>query len=98
MLHPDVCGGSHEGLLAVHSLSKRSNLAGYRAGFVTGDPALVHELLGVRKHAGMLVPGPGAGRDGRRRWTTTSTSPSSGRVTAPGGSGCSPPSAARASR
>ena len=32
ILHPDVCGGSHEGLLAVHSLSKRSNLAGYRAG------------------------------------------------------------------
>ena len=39
VLHPDVCGGSHDGLLAVHSLSKRSNLAGYRAGFVTGDPA-----------------------------------------------------------
>ena len=58
ILHPDVCGGSHEGLLAVHSLSKRSNLAGYRAGFVTGDPALVAELLAVRKHAGMLVPGP----------------------------------------
>lgn len=58
VLHPDVSGGSHKGLLAVHSLSKRSNLAGYRAGFVTGDPALVHELLGVRRHAGMLVPGP----------------------------------------
>jgi succinyldiaminopimelate transaminase len=58
VLHPDVCGGSHEGLLAVHSLSKRSNLAGYRAAFVAGDAALVHELLEVRKHAGMLVPGP----------------------------------------
>ncbi|GGQ21298.1 succinyldiaminopimelate transaminase [Streptosporangium pseudovulgare] len=58
ILHPDVCGGSHEGLLAVHSLSKRSNLAGYRAGFVTGDPALVRRLLEVRKHAGMIVPGP----------------------------------------
>jgi succinyldiaminopimelate transaminase len=58
VLHPDVCGGSHEGLLAVHSLSKRSNLAGYRAGFVTGDPALVAELLAVRKHAGMIVPAP----------------------------------------
>jgi succinyldiaminopimelate transaminase len=58
VLHPDVCGGSHEGLLAVHSLSKRSNLAGYRAGFVTGDPALVAELLEVRKHAGMMVPTP----------------------------------------
>ena len=47
-----------EGLLAVHSLSKRSNLAGYRAGFVTGDPLLVKELLAVRKHAGMMVPAP----------------------------------------
>ncbi|MFC3997166.1 succinyldiaminopimelate transaminase [Nocardiopsis sediminis] len=58
VLHPDVCGGSHEGLLALHSLSKRSNLAGYRAAFVTGDPALVGELLAVRKHAGMMVPAP----------------------------------------
>ena len=53
------------GLLAVHSLSKRSNLAGYRAGFVTGDPALVAELLEIRKHAGMMVPSSGPGRDGR---------------------------------
>src|SRR5690349_17830671 len=58
VLHPDVCGGSHDGLLAVHSLSKRSNLAGYRAGFVTGDPALIAELLAIRKQAGMMVPGP----------------------------------------
>lgn len=58
ILHPDVCAGSHEGLLAVHSLSKRSNMAGYRAGFVVGDPTLVHALHEVRRHAGMLVPGP----------------------------------------
>ncbi len=58
VLHPDVCGGSHEGLLAVHSLSKRSNLAGYRAGFVTGDPALVAELIALRKHLGLMVPAP----------------------------------------
>ena len=58
ILHPDVCGGSHEGLLAVHSLSKSSNLAGYRAGFVAGDPALVAALLEVRKHAGMIMPFP----------------------------------------
>jgi succinyldiaminopimelate transaminase len=58
VLHPDVCGASHEGLLAVHSLSKRSNLAGYRFGFVTGDPELVADLLAIRKHAGMIVPGP----------------------------------------
>jgi succinyldiaminopimelate transaminase len=58
VLHPSVCDGSREGVLAVHSLSKRSNLAGYRAGFVTGDPALVAELLAIRKQAGMIVPGP----------------------------------------
>jgi succinyldiaminopimelate transaminase len=58
VLHPDVCDGSHQGLLAVHSLSKRSNLAGYRAGFVAGDPVLVAALLEIRKHAGMIVPAP----------------------------------------
>ncbi|WP_242885414.1 succinyldiaminopimelate transaminase [Actinomadura litoris] len=58
VLHPDVCEGSHEGLLAINSLSKRSNMAGYRAGFLTGDPALVKRLLEVRKHAGMIVPAP----------------------------------------
>ncbi|GAB3481755.1 succinyldiaminopimelate transaminase [Amycolatopsis cihanbeyliensis] len=58
LLRPDVHGGDMAGLLAVHSLSKSANLAGYRAGFVTGDPALVSTLLGVRKHAGMIVPRP----------------------------------------
>jgi succinyldiaminopimelate transaminase len=58
ILHPDVCGDSHAGLLAVHSLSKRSNLAGYRAGFVTGDGELIAALLEVRKHIGMIVPAP----------------------------------------
>jgi succinyldiaminopimelate transaminase len=53
-----VNNGSLEGILAVHSLSKSSSLAGYRAGFVTGDPALVAALLAVRKHAGMMVPRP----------------------------------------
>jgi succinyldiaminopimelate transaminase len=47
-----------EGVLAVHSLSKRSNLAGVRAGFYAGDPDLVHYLSEVRKHAGFMVPGP----------------------------------------
>jgi succinyldiaminopimelate transaminase len=58
VLHPSVCDGDHTGLLAVHSLSKTSSLAGYRAGFVAGDAALVGELLAVRKHAGMMVPTP----------------------------------------
>jgi succinyldiaminopimelate transaminase len=58
LLHPDICGGSHDGLLAVYSLSKRSNLAGYRAGLVAGDAGLVASLLEIRKHAGLIVPGP----------------------------------------
>jgi succinyldiaminopimelate transaminase len=58
ILDPAVCGGSHEGLLAAYSLSKRSNLAGYRAAFVAGDRALVSRLVEVRKHLGMMVPGP----------------------------------------
>jgi len=47
-----------DGVLAVHSLSKRSNLAGVRTGFYVGDPALVHYLGEVRKHAGFMAPGP----------------------------------------
>ena len=58
VLHPSVNGGSVEGILALHSLSKRSNLAGYRAASITGDPALVAELLAVRKNLGLVMPGP----------------------------------------
>jgi succinyldiaminopimelate transaminase len=58
VLHPSINDGRHNGLLAVHSLSKRSNLAGYRAGFVAGDRDVVADLLLIRKHAGMLVPRP----------------------------------------
>ncbi|WP_269430164.1 MULTISPECIES: succinyldiaminopimelate transaminase [unclassified Rhodococcus (in: high G+C Gram-positive bacteria)] len=58
ILDDEVCGGDTTNLLAVHSLSKTSNLASYRAGFVAGDPDLVAELLAVRKHAGMMVPLP----------------------------------------
>ncbi len=58
VLDPDVCGGSSEGVLAVHSLSKRSNLAGYRCGFVAGDERVIAELVELRKHAGMMVSGP----------------------------------------
>ncbi len=53
-----MCGGDHTNLLAVHSLSKTSNLASYRAGFVTGDADLVADLLEVRKHSGMMLPLP----------------------------------------
>ena len=58
ILHPDVSGGDHTNLLALHSLSKRSNLAGYRAAFLAGDPALLKDLLLVRMHGGMIMPGP----------------------------------------
>lgn len=58
ILDPRVNGGSHEGLLVAYSLSKQSNLAGYRAAFVAGDPALVGRLLELRKHLGMIVPAP----------------------------------------
>ncbi|MCC3769062.1 succinyldiaminopimelate transaminase [Streptomyces sp. UNOC14_S4] len=58
VLHPDVCGGSYEGIVAVHSLSKRSNLAGYRAAFLAGDAAVLGELLQIRKHGGMMVAAP----------------------------------------
>ncbi|MBB5831967.1 succinyldiaminopimelate transaminase [Brachybacterium aquaticum] len=58
ILDPRVNGGSLENVLCVYSLSKQSNLAGYRAAFVAGDPALVGELVAVRKQAGMMLPGP----------------------------------------
>jgi aspartate/methionine/tyrosine aminotransferase len=47
-----------EGVVALHSLSKRSNLAGLRVGFYAGDAAIVHYLKEVRKHAGLMVSGP----------------------------------------
>ncbi|MEW1805543.1 succinyldiaminopimelate transaminase [Pseudarthrobacter enclensis] len=58
ILDPRVAGGSHHGLLSVYSLSKQSNLAGYRAAFVAGDPDLMPNLVNSRKHAGMIVPYP----------------------------------------
>lgn len=61
LLHPDVCGtgpDAHRGLLAVHSLSKRSNLAGYRGAFITGDRERIAALLELRKHSGFMVPMP----------------------------------------
>ncbi|MCW2666987.1 MAG: succinyldiaminopimelate transaminase [Frankiales bacterium] len=58
VLHPSVSGGDATGLLAVHSLSKRSNLAGYRAGFAAGDRDAVGAITEARKHIGLLVPAP----------------------------------------
>jgi succinyldiaminopimelate transaminase len=58
VLDPRVCGGDHTGLLSVYSLSKQSNLAGYRAAFIAGAPELMPHLINNRKHAGMIVPYP----------------------------------------
>ncbi|CCH73968.1 succinyldiaminopimelate transaminase [Nostocoides australiense] len=58
LLDPRVTGGTMDGMLVCYSLSKQSNLAGYRAAFLAGDPALVQRVLEVRKHAGFMVPWP----------------------------------------
>ena len=58
VLDPRVNEGSLDSIISVHSLSKRSNLAGYRAGYLAGDPDLVSGLREVRKHAGLMVGTP----------------------------------------
>ena len=51
-------GGDMANLLVFHSLSKRSNAAGLRAGFVAGDEDAIARLLRVRSYGGAQVPGP----------------------------------------
>ena len=58
ILHPDVIGADHSSVLSVYSLSKQSNLAGYRAAFIAGDAEVIAQLLKVRKHAGLMQPEP----------------------------------------
>jgi len=58
VLDPRVTGGDMRGILSVYSLSKQSNLAGYRAAFLAGDPAIVARLLTARKHLGLMLPAP----------------------------------------
>lgn len=58
ILDPRVCDGDFTNLLAIHSLSKTSNMASYRAGWFAGDKDLIAELLAVRRHAGLMTPGP----------------------------------------
>jgi succinyldiaminopimelate transaminase len=58
VLDPAVAAGEYAGLLSVYSLSKQSNLAGYRAAFVAGDPALIAQLLTARRHLGLMPPAP----------------------------------------
>lgn len=58
LLDEAVCGGDHSDLISVYSLSKQSNVAGYRAAFIAGAPNLMPSLINSRKHAGMIVPAP----------------------------------------
>lgn len=58
ILDPRVTDGDLTGLVGVYSLSKQSNLAGYRAAFVAGDPSVVQRVLSVRKHLGLIAPSP----------------------------------------
>jgi succinyldiaminopimelate transaminase len=58
ILDPAVLQGSRDHVLSVYSLSKQSNLAGYRAGFVAGCSDLIAEILAVRKHVGLMPPAP----------------------------------------
>lgn len=58
VLDPRVTGGSRKNLLSVYSLSKQSNLAGYRAAFVAGCAKVVGDLLTARKHLGLMPPAP----------------------------------------
>ena len=58
VLDPRVCGDSHEGVLCVYSLSKQSNMAGYRAAFAVGAKDLIRDLVNLRMHTGMIMPFP----------------------------------------
>ena len=58
LLDTDVCEGDASSLLVLYSLSKQSNLAGYRGALIYGDPALVATIVSVRKHSGLMVPAP----------------------------------------
>src|SRR5690606_25265441 len=65
VVHPDVNSGSNNGIVSVHSLSKRTNTAGYQAALLVGDPALLGPLLQTRNHGAQ--PGRRRGGPGRRR-------------------------------
>ena len=58
LLDQEITAGDFSGLIALYSLSKQSNLAGYRAGLMAGDETLVQSLLLARKHLGLIMPAP----------------------------------------
>lgn len=57
-LNPHVCEGSAAGILVLYSLSKQSNMAGYRTALIAGDYRLVKEMAEYRKQIGQIIPGP----------------------------------------
>lgn len=58
VLDPRVSDGNHENLLAIYSLSKQSNLAGYRAAFAAGPKEMIKGLVNIRMHSGLMMPTP----------------------------------------
>jgi succinyldiaminopimelate transaminase len=58
LLDPRVTGGDHDDTLVISSLSKQSNMAGYRAAFIAGCRTSIARLTNVRKHAGLMLPAP----------------------------------------
>ena len=58
ILESQVCGGDASGILCLYSMSKQSNMAGYRAALVAGDAQLVKAMTAYRKQVGLIVPGP----------------------------------------
>ncbi|MBH9971035.1 succinyldiaminopimelate transaminase [Bifidobacterium sp. W8109] len=58
ILESEVCGGDASGILCLYSMSKQSNMAGYRAALVAGDARLVEAMTAYRKQMGLIVPGP----------------------------------------
>jgi succinyldiaminopimelate transaminase len=58
ILDPEVCGGSAEGILCLYSLSKQSNMAGYRTAFIAGDSEILSKMQVFRKQIGLIIPGP----------------------------------------
>lgn len=58
ILDPRVCGSSAQGVLCLYSLSKQSNMAGYRTAFIAGDGEILARMQEFRKQIGLIVPGP----------------------------------------
>jgi succinyldiaminopimelate transaminase len=58
VLDPQISGGDLSGIIAVYSMSKRSNMAGFRVGFITGDPLILAPLMRLRDYTGLMVPTP----------------------------------------